>query len=88
MLLIFKILFLCALLRLLISTDQPFLCSGLYTGGVFVLGLVFGAPFVPLLIASVIRFALSSLYFWLLDRFSEGMLWWLIMLLGIPLLLV
>ena len=88
MFLIFNILFLCSLLRLLISTDQPFLCSGLYAGGLFVLGLVFGGPFVPLLIVLAIRFALSSLYFWLLDRFSEGILWWVIMILGLPLVLV
>lgn len=85
---IIKILFLCSLLRLLISTDQPFLCSSLYTAGIFVLGLAFGTPFTALLIASVIRFALSSLYFWLLDRFSEGILWWVIMILGFPLGLV
>ena len=88
MFMVLNILFLCSLLRLLISTDQPFLCSSLYAGGLFLLGLVLGGPFVPLLIALGIRFALSSLYFWLLDRFSEGILWWVIMILGVPLVLV
>lgn len=88
MILIFKILLLCSLIRLLVAEDQPFLCSGIYAGGLFVLGLLFGAPFSALLIITLIRFVLSSVYFWLLDRFSDGILWWLIMLLGFPLILV
>jgi len=86
--LIFKILLLCSLIRLLVATDEPFLCSGLYTGGLFVLGLLFGTPFAGLLISSAIRFALSSVYYWLLDRFSDGFLWWVILIVGLPLGLV
>ena len=63
---IIKIIVLVALIRLLIATDKPLLCSGLYTFVGFALGLlaVMGgqAPFLALLIATVIRFALSGCF--------------------------
>jgi hypothetical protein len=89
---IIKIIVLVALIRLLIATDKPLLCSGLYTFVGFALGLlaVMGgqAPFLALLIATVIRFALSSLYFWLLYRIGEGGLWWVVLILGLAIGLV
>ena len=86
---IFKILILAGLIRLLIATEQPFLCSGLYAGGVLVLGLIFGVPFVTMLIAATISFALASLYFWLLVRFEgSGPIWWLILIFGLVIGLV
>jgi hypothetical protein len=78
---IFKLLFLVSLIRVLIMTDQPFWCSGIYASAVFIFGLMTGAPFLNVLIAAAIAFALTSLYFWLLNRF-EGFLWWIIMLVG------
>ena len=80
---IIKVFVLVCLLKLLISTDKPFLCSGVYAGSVFVLGLVFKAPFLGVLLFSGIAFAFSSLYFWLLYRFDEGILWWIIMIGGL-----
>jgi len=77
----FKIIFLVALIRLLIMNEEPFLCSGIYAAMVFIFGLITGTPFVSVLIATAIAFALSSLYFWLLNRF-EGFFWWIIMLVG------
>lgn len=89
---IIRIIVLVALIRLLIATDKPLLCSGLYTFVGFALGLlaVMGgqAAFPALLIATVIRFALSSLYFWLLYRIGEGALWWVVLILGIVIGLV
>jgi hypothetical protein len=86
---IFKILLLTGLIRLLIETEKPFLCSGLYAGGAFVIGLIFGVPLVPLVIGTALAFGLASLYFWLLNRFlGSGAVWWLILILGLAVGLV
>lgn len=89
---IIKVIVLVALIRLLIVSDKPLLCSGLYTFVGFALGLlaVMGgqAPFLALLIATIMRFALSSLYFWLLYRIGEGALWWIVLIVGLAIGLV
>ena len=86
------IIVLAALIKLLIATDKPFLCAGLYTFVVFALGMlaVMGgqATFLALLIITIIRFGLSSLYFWLLDRIGGGALWWIVLILGLAIGLV
>jgi hypothetical protein len=79
-----KAIMLASLIRLLLATSKPFLCSGIYTGVSLFFGLVTGAKFLPLLIGSTIVFGLTSLYFWLLDRFEDNTgLFWLIAVLGI-----
>ena len=86
---IIKILILAALIRLLIATDKPFLCAGIYAAVAFIFGLLMGANFFVLLIASVISFALASLYFWLLNRVDVGTaVWWLIAIVGLAIGLV
>ena len=86
---IIRILLLVFLIRLLIMTEEPFLCSGIYTAVVFVFGLILGQPLGGIIINCIIVMALASLYFWLLDYFSEsGMLWWLIMIFGLVIGLV
>ena len=85
---VIKVFVLACLLKLLMSTDKPFLCSGVYAGGVFILGLSFKGPFLGVLLFSGIAFALSSLYFWLLHRFDEGIMWWVIMIGGLAIGLV
>ncbi len=82
-----KLIILVSLIRLLIETDEPLLCAGIYMGAGFMLGVVMGNPFLVILIAMVIRFALAGLYFWLLSR-TEGFLWWIIMLGGMAIGLV
>jgi hypothetical protein len=87
-----KVILLVALIRLLIATDKPLLCAGLYTFVGFALGFLVGiggqASLFPLLIVTVIRFGLSSLYFWLLYRIGEGILWWVVLILGLAIGLV
>ena len=81
-----KILLLVALVRLLCITNKPFLCSGIYTAAVFFFSLfVFtgGAmEFLTLLLAMAIRFALASLYFWLLHK-TEGFIYGIILVCGL-----
>lgn len=78
-----KLIILVSLIRLLLATDSPLLCAGLYTVAGVVFGAVTGNPFLAILIAMLIRFALASLYFWLLYRI-EGFLWWIILFCGLP----
>ncbi|MBN1671075.1 MAG: hypothetical protein JXR37_08590 [Kiritimatiellae bacterium] len=85
---ILKLVVLIALIRLLIATDKPFLCSSLYAAVVLVSGLLFARPLTGLLICAGLAFLLASLYFWLLDRFQDGLLWWVILVGGLAVGLV
>ena len=79
-----KIFLLAVLVRLLIATDKPFLCSGLYAGVIFIFGLILG-PFQAALVSAAVGFLLTSIYFWLLDRFDTSpVLWWIIAVVGVP----
>ncbi len=64
--------------KLLTITDKPFQCAGIYTALAFVFGLMWGNPFFTMLIASVIGFGLSRLYFWLLYKTKGRTIWWVI----------
>lgn len=85
---IVKIFILIAAIRMLITFDKPFLCSGVYAGIVGFWGLAFSGPVPEVFIGTAIAFALSSIYFWLLSRFSEGLIWWVIMLGGMFIVLL
>ena len=67
-----NIVILLALLKLLLASEKPLLCSGIYTVVCFVFGLFSvldgHAPFYGLLLYTAVRFGLSFLYFWLLCR--------------------
>jgi len=81
---IIRIIVLVGLIRLLLVTNKPFLCSGIYAGVIFFFGLITEVPFIPLIVVTAIGFALSSLYFWLLERFEgAGVLWWVILIGGL-----
>lgn len=82
-----KIIIIASLIKLLIVTDKPLLCAGLYTCVVFALNSVSvmggRSSFLVLFVTAVISFVLSTLYFFLLSRFSEGILFWVIAILGL-----
>lgn len=80
---ILKLIFLFALVQLLYKTEKPFLCSGVYTGIVFFIGVMTGVGLVNMLIVAGILFTLASIYFWLLNEFKEGLVHWGIMLGGL-----
>ena len=73
-----------AMIKLLLVTRKPFLCSGILTFIAVIFGLVFGYPFSSILINAAATFAYTSFYFWLLDRFGESVMMWLIILIGVP----
>ena len=78
-----KLFLVVALVKLLLNTNRPAQCAGIYTAGSFLLSLIFGRPFLFAVIASAISFAFALLYFWLLDKFEESSLFWVILILGL-----
>jgi hypothetical protein len=83
---IIKCILLAALVRLLIATEKPFLCSGLYAVVPLLLGLAMQRPWERLLTSAGVVFILASIYFWLLNRLDEGSaVWWVIAIAGIAL---
>jgi hypothetical protein len=83
-----KIILLVGLIRLLMVTDKPLLCAGIYASIALFFGLIMGNHFLIVLIASGISFALASLYFWLLYRVEGGIMWWVILMGGLAIGLV
>jgi hypothetical protein len=81
---IVKVILLIGLIRLLIATKQPFVCSGLYAGVVLFFHLISGGGLLNSLFLAPVVFGLASLYFWLLARFeSSFLLFWLIVIVGL-----
>ena len=77
-----RIFLIIALIKLLIDTEKPLLCAGIYGAASFVLGL-WGLPAEMAAIRGAIGFGLSFVYFWLLDKFEESGFFWVIMIVGI-----
>lgn len=67
-----------ALIQILIQTNKPFLCSGIYGAIAALFALFLGHGVTGAVLGGVVAFALSSLYFWLLDRFDGSVWWWII----------
>jgi hypothetical protein len=81
---IVKVILLIGLIRLLLATKQPFVCSGVYAGVMLFFELISGGGLLRLLLLAPVVFGLASLYFWLLARFeSSFLLFWLIVMAGL-----
>ncbi len=78
-----KIVFVVLLIRLLLHTNKPVLCAGIYAVLSFISGLLFGGAFYQVAIGSVISFGLAFIYFWLLDRFEESWGFWVVLFVGL-----
>ena len=87
---IIKALIFAALVKLLISTDKPFLCSSLYAFVILAMGFLSvqtgQATYMQLLIATAIGFGVSSAIFLLLSK-TEGGMWWTVFILSIVVIL-
>jgi len=86
---IIKFFLLAILLRTLVTVRKPFLLAGLYTGFLLILSFFTGlaGPF-ELLFAAAVLMGSASLFFWLLDHF-EGTFWfWVVLVIGFPIILV
>ena len=85
---VIRILVLIGLVKLLDVSNKPFLCSGIYAGVVLLFGLFLFYPLISVLLSVAIAFALSSLYFYLLDRFLDTKIFWVILIVGLAIGLV
>lgn len=81
---VFNVALLAALVRVLLATGNPFLCSGIYAVAGFVLAFFTGVTFEAAILGTAISFVLATIYFWLLHRYEETtLLFWSIFALGI-----
>ena len=84
-----KIALLVVLTRILSVTKKPFLCSGIYTGIIVLFSILYSLPILGTLLVAAIVMATSSLYFWLLNRFSDNLpAYWTILIVGLAIGLV
>lgn len=56
-------LILAALVKINLECDNPWIATGLFAGLAFILSLMFGYPFLALLIGTAINVGLGFLYF-------------------------
>ncbi|MDP6525443.1 MAG: hypothetical protein QGH15_14590 [Kiritimatiellia bacterium] len=85
---IIKVMVLVALIKILLATENPVLCAGIYAGARFIFAMLFTNPFFEALIGSAIAFGLACLYFWLLDRFKDSGMFWVVLVVGLVIGLV
>lgn len=75
------------LVKLLLVTNKPFVCAGIYTFTVLLFMLLLGCGFETIFFRSVIAFTISSIYFWLLKRLQDfGATWWMVAIGGVIIL--
>ena len=85
----FKLFMLAALVKLVLSTQNFWLGSGIYTALALALALLFGPGLIAALLVAAVVFALSTLYFWLLVKLEGAELaWWTVCILGFPIVLI
>ena len=70
-------------MQLLLRTERPDLCTGIYAVIVFVFSLMSGAGLIGALITTVISGVLAFIYFWLLDRYRDTTTFWIIFAVGL-----
>jgi len=88
-----KVFVLIALIKISVTSDplqeRPYILAILYAVAVAFLNSVFWQGLTPWLATTVGGFLFSWLYFWLLARLEgAGLIWWVVCLLGIPLILL
>lgn len=88
MLLFVNLLVLFATLKLLEQTNKPLQPAIVYSIARFIFGLMFSGDLMMTIIATLISFVLAYVYFWLLNKTSGSILWWLILILGLAIGLV
>lgn len=84
-----KIMLLALMVRMVLSTEKPLLCAGIYAGAIFLLDVVFSVPFLSSFGLAAIVFLVAAVYFWLLERLdSRRPAWWCVLFFGVPILLL
>lgn len=86
--LIVKVILLIALLRVLVITEKPVLCAGIYAGVGLILSLFLGFGLMGSLVGALVGFILSFIYFWLLNKYNHGPAYFIILIIGLGIGLV
>ena len=83
MFLVLKVLVLVGLIKLLLATEKPVLCAGIYGAGVCLLMLGVGIPFGVVYLRGAGAFLLAWLYFAGLNATEGTKLFWVILIGGL-----
>ena len=83
MILAIKVVILVGLIKLLLATEKPSLCAGIYAAGVGLLMLGIGVPFGLTYLRVAVSFGLAWLYFAGLNATHGTSLFWVILVVGI-----
>jgi len=83
MILVIKVVILVGLIKLLLATEKPALCAGIYTAGVGLLMLGIGIPFGAQYLRLVGAFVLAWLYFAGLNVTEGKPLFWVVLVGGL-----
>jgi len=78
-----NILLLLALVKVLKNTHNPTVPAFIYATATFIYGNLAQEEFMGVLIASVLSFGVAFFYFWLLNKFEDSLVWWLIFISGL-----
>ena len=84
-----RVLMIGASIMILLQTERPAVCAGIYAGAHMFFALMLGASWLVILVGGAIAFGLTFLYFWLLCCIDHGSaLWWLVLIMGLAIGLV
>ena len=72
-----------ALVKLNLAIDKPIVPTAIFTLSALVLGLLFGHPFLALVVGTAINFLLSLLFFSLLKKTEGEGSWWAVLIGGL-----
>jgi hypothetical protein len=73
-----KIIVLLGLIKLLDATESPLLCAGLYAIVAAIFAGLTATDASRVILAGLVGFILSYIYFWLLKKTRFSWLWWII----------
>ena len=76
-------LILAALVKLSLAVEKPIVPTAVFTLAALVCGLLFGVPFLALVVGTAINFLLSLLFFSLLKRTEGQGSWWAVLIGGL-----
>jgi hypothetical protein len=76
-------LILAALVKLNLAIEKPIVPAVIFALLGFILGLIFGHPFLSVAIAAAINFAIGLVFFWLLKKTEGESSWWAVLIGGI-----
>jgi len=86
---VLNLLLLAALVKLLLHSNSPSLCAGFYAVGNLVVNHLTGHSFTTCLITAAVIFAVTFIYFWLLNHFEDNnLIWWPIAVVGAVLIFI